>query len=91
MAYHVIIKKNAEKALSKLDAKTQSIVAHWILDNLEGSENPRLAGDGKALAGTKGGWRWRVGSYRILGIIDDDKVVIEIFKIGHRSIVYRNL
>jgi mRNA interferase RelE/StbE len=91
MGYSVIIKRNAEKTLSRLDAKTQSIVAHWILDNLEGCENPRLVGDGKALVGTRGGWRWRVGSYRILGIIDDSKVIIEIFKIGHRSIVYRNL
>jgi mRNA interferase RelE/StbE len=69
MSYHVIIKRRAEKELTSLDRKTQLIISRWILANLEGCENPRTVKDGKKLEGVDGGWRWRVGVYRILGII----------------------
>ena len=35
-----------------------------------------------------GEWRYRVGSYRILCVIQDDRLVIEVFSVGHRSTVY---
>ena len=31
----------------------------------------------------------RAGDYRILCIIEDDKLIVEIFSIGHRSEVYK--
>lgn len=34
---------------------------------------------------------WRVGSYRILGQILDDEIVINIVRVGHRQGVYGNL
>ena len=91
MSYTVIIKKRAEKEIAKLDKKTQLLLVHWIRDNLEGCENPRALAQAKALEGVVNGWRWRVGTYRILGRIEDDKIVIEVFKVGHRREVYRNL
>ena len=41
--------------------------------------------------GTKRGlWRWRVGDYRIIADIVDDKVLIMLIDIGHRSSVYKH-
>jgi mRNA interferase RelE/StbE len=46
---------------------------------------------GKALAGNlPGKWRYRVGSYRILAIIEDERLIIQIFKIGDRKNIYDN-
>ena len=39
-------------------------------------------------ANRSGEWRYRVGDYRILCIIEDDKLIVEVFSIGHRSTVY---
>ena len=51
------------------------------------TENPRIKG--KPLTGDlKGLWRYRVGDYRILAEIQDDKIVILILDIGHRSKIY---
>ena len=51
------------------------------------TENPRIKG--KALTSDlKGLWRYRVGDYRILADIQDDKIVILILDIGHRSKIY---
>ena len=91
MSYTVIVKKRAEKEILKLDKKSQALIVHWIRDNLEGCENPRIVGDGKQLVGIENGWRWRIGVYRILGRIEDDKVLIEIFKVGHRREIYRGI
>lgn len=35
------------------------------------------------------GWRIRVGDYRILYTVDDDKKTVNVYRIGHRREVYR--
>lgn len=46
---------------------------------------------GKALTGNWAGfWRWRVGDYRLIVAIEDDRVVIVVVSIGHRSQVYED-
>ena len=52
------------------------------------ADNPRMRGT-KALAGVPGGMRIRVGSYRILYLIDDKNRKVSIYKIGPRRDVYR--
>ena len=49
--------------------------------------NPRDYG--KPLKGQwQGCWRYRVGDYRIIAEILDNKFIVEIIKIAHRSEVY---
>jgi len=90
MGYHVIIKHRAEKELAKLPVKNRSLIAHFIRDELEGCDNPREVGDGKNLEGVAGGWRWRLGVYRLLAVIDDKEITIQVFRAGHRQSVYKN-
>ena len=59
-----------------------------LLKNLEGCENPRLHGKGLT-ANKSGQWRYRIGDYRLLAEIEDDKIRILILNVGHRSEVYR--
>jgi len=91
MGYHVAIKLRAEKELAGLPAKSRSLIAHFIRDELEGCDNPREVGDGKKLEGIVGGWRWRLGVYRLLAQIDDQEITIQVFRAGHRQGVYKNL
>jgi len=51
------------------------------------AENPFAAANVKALAG--GGYRLRVGDYRVLYRIEADTVLVLVLKIGHRREVYR--
>lgn len=88
MTYKVMIAKKAERALSKLDRKTARTIINWIKQNLEGCENPRAKG--KSLSGNfSGKWRYRVGDYRILSEINDDKILILVIDIGHRKHIYK--
>lgn len=87
MTYHVVYTEKAIKELKKLDKFTQKIIISWIGKNLEGCENPR--GHGKSLtANRKGQWRYRIGDYRLLCEIEDDKIIITVLNIGHRREVY---
>lgn len=88
MSYRVEYSKAALKQLKKMDRFDAQLIVSWIGKNLEGCDNPRL--HGKALtANHQGEWRYRVGNYRILCVIQDDVLVIEVFAVGHRREVYR--
>ena len=87
MTYHVEFTKNALKQLKKLDRPSAALLIGWIRKNLENCEDPRI--HGKALSANRSGqWRYRVGDYRIIALIQDDKVIILILNIGHRIDIY---
>lgn len=84
MKYKVEFTKSAIKDLKKIDKKDSTKIAAWVKKNLVDCENPRQYG--KALKGNlSDSWRYRVGNYRILAHIEDDRVVITVVNIGHRK------
>lgn len=87
MIYKVEFTQRALKELKKIDRHTAALILGWIRKNLEGCENPRLHGKGLT-ANRSGEWRYRVGDYRLLAKIDDNKITILIVSIGHRRNVY---
>lgn len=89
MSYHVSFTASALKQLKKLDKHTASLILGWIRKNLEGCTDPGQHGKGLT-ANRSGQWRYRIGDYRVLAEIQEDKVVIMVVSIGHRSEVYNN-
>ena len=88
MSYSVETTSRFDKEFKKLDHYTQKMVKAWIEKNLVGCDDPRV--HGKALTANKSGqWRYRIGDYRLLCLIQDDKLVILALTIGHRSDIYR--
>ena len=86
-SYKVEISPAARKKLKKLDSVIQARIVNWLEKNLDGCENPRE--HGKALSGEwHGYWRYRVGDYRIIAKIEDDKVIIFVVKIDKRDAIY---
>ena len=84
MSYRVEFTSAAKRQLKEMDRFDASLILNWIEKNLEGCADPRAHGKGLT-ANRSGEWRYRVGSYRILAIIQDGRLVIEVFKVGHRS------
>ena len=87
MKYHVEFSKDALKELKKMDRANAALILGWIRKNLEGCENPRVHGKGLT-ANRSGQWRYRIGDYRIIAQIQDDRVLILVLTIGHRSEIY---
>jgi mRNA interferase RelE/StbE len=59
-----------------------------LVPKIEGlAANPRPSGCRK-LRGYKDIWRIRVGDYRVVYIIDDERKLVSITRIAHRKDVY---
>ena len=87
ISYHVVLSENARKQLKKLDKHTAKLLVGWMRKNLEGCVNPRQHGKGLT-ANRSGQWRYRIGDYRLLAEIQDDKVIILVLNVGHRREIY---
>jgi addiction module toxin, RelE/StbE family len=88
MKYTVEYSKQAKKVIQKLDTYTKIYLKKWIEENLIDCENPRL--HGKSLVGEfKDMWRYRVGNYRLIADISDNKATILVVKVGDRKAVYK--
>lgn len=87
MSYSLETTPAFDKAFKKLDRYTQRMLKTLIDKNIIGCENPRQ--HGKALTANQSGqWRYRIGDYRIICIIEDDKHVITALTVGQRREVY---
>lgn len=77
----------AAKELRKLDRQEQTRIVRFLRERIATSEDPRRVG--KALKGQSVPlWRYRVGSFRLIATIEDDRFVVLVLRIGHRREVY---
>ena len=87
MKYSVETTSRFDKEFKKLDRYTQLMIKSWITKNLIDCENPRIHGK-DLVANRKGQWRYRIGDYRLICLIEDDRLIITALNIGHRRDVY---
>lgn len=87
MSYSVETTARFDREFKKLDRYTQRMLKGWIVKNLVGAENPRQHGKGLT-ANRSGQWRYRIGDYRLICQIDDDRLIILALSVGHRREVY---
>jgi mRNA interferase RelE/StbE len=79
----------ARRELRKLDPKTQQEILRYLRERVAGSADPRQFG--KPLRMNLAGlWRYRVGNYRLICRIEEQRLVVLILKIGHRREVYED-
>ena len=87
MSYRVEMTTRFDKEFKKLDRYTQRMIKAWIDKNLEGCADPYQHGKGLT-ANFSGWWRYRIGDYRLICQIEDDRLVILALSIGHRREIY---
>jgi len=86
--WRVEFDRTAVRDLRKLGADAQARVLRYLRERISGSGNPRRLGH--ALTGDrKGLWRYRVGDYRIVAAIEDDRFIVLVVAVGHRREAYR--
>ena len=90
MAWKVELTPQAERNLAKLDPQIARRILSFLHGRLAVLDNPRTLGE--ALKGSKLGefWKYRVGDYRIIAGLEDQKLTIYILRIGNRREIYRN-
>ena len=88
MNYRLVFTERAKKQLKKMDKSVSALIIGWLEKNIEGCKNPRI--HGKALVENKSGqWRYRIGDYRVICEIQDEKIIVLVLEIGHRREIYK--
>lgn len=89
MAWKIELSEQAERDLTKLDRQHSRRILKFLRDRIAEIENPRSIG--KALQGPRFGelWRYRVGDFRIICKMEDDRLVVLVVRIGQRKEIYR--
>jgi len=84
MAYSVGVQRRAQKQIARLSATTQDRIEN-VLQALADDPRPR---NSCKLRGRES-LRLRVGDYRVIYEVDDDRQMVTVFQVGHRRDVYR--
>jgi mRNA interferase RelE/StbE len=87
LAWRIEFAASAAKELGKLGKPAQKQITEYLRKRVLGSTHPRDLGKPlrKDLAGF---WKYRVGDYRIIATIEEDRFLILVVRVGHRRQVY---
>lgn len=85
--WQVEFDERAAKELRKLGHQAKKEVLDFFKERIATEENPMRFG--KSLTANLAGlWRYRIGDYRVICQIQQDKLVVLALKVGHRRNVY---
>ncbi|HAP5521619.1 TPA: type II toxin-antitoxin system RelE/ParE family toxin [Enterococcus faecalis] len=87
MSYRLEFTPDVKKQVKKMDKYQATLLTRWLYRNIDGTANPRE--HGKALSANRAGqWRYRIGNYRVIVEIEDERLVVTAIQVGHRRNVY---
>jgi len=89
MTWRIEVAPAAAKELSRLDPPVARRIKAFLRDRVAALPDPRTVG--QALKGSELGefWKYRVGDWRIIARIEDDRFLILVLRVGNRREVYR--
>jgi mRNA interferase RelE/StbE len=79
--------ERARRELRRLDPSVQREILRYLRQRIAGQGDPRRFGRplSRQLHGL---WRYRVGSYRLICELADDRLLVLVLAVGHRKEVY---
>jgi mRNA interferase RelE/StbE len=89
VAHNVELSESADRELGKLDVQQARRILKFLHQRIAMLDDPRSLGE--ALHGSRLGefWKYRVGDYRLICKIEDDRLVVLVLRVGHRKEIYR--
>jgi len=89
LAWRVEFDDGAKRDLEKLDKPIALRIARFLRERVGQLDDPRSIGE--ALKGSRLGdfWRYRVGDYRIICALENQRLLVLVLRVGHRREIYR--
>ena len=89
MVWQIEFDPDVLKELRKLDKPVQIRLVGFLRTRISELDNPRDLGE--ALSGQRLGsyWKYRVGDWRIICDIQDQRIVVRVLRVGNRREIYR--
>jgi len=85
MSYKIVFDRTADKDFRRLPSEVQQAFSRK-LSALADDPHPS---DSRKLEGTHDCYRIRQGDYRLIYTVTEDRIVVLILRVGHRSSIYR--
>ncbi len=88
MVWRIEFVPQAAKEFGKLDRTDAARIIRTLEQRIARLDDPRTLGS--PLVGEHAGyWRWRIGDYRVIARIEDERISILVIRVAHRREVYR--
>jgi len=89
LAWQIEFDESAKKELAKLDRQVARRLIDFLKNRVLNQRDPRSVG--QALRGSTLGefWKCRVGDFRIIASIQDERMIVLVLRVGNRSDIYR--
>ena len=89
MTWKIELSGHAHQDVGKLVRRITRRIYQFLYGRLAKLEDPRSIGE--ALHGPRFGeaWKYRVGDYRLICKIEDDRLLVLVLRVGHRREIYR--
>ena len=89
MVWQIEFDESAKKELAKLERQVARRLIDFLKNRVLNLRDPRSVG--QALRGSTLGefWKYRVGDFRIIASIQDDRMIVLVLRVGNRSDIYR--
>ncbi|MGA8765170.1 MAG: type II toxin-antitoxin system RelE/ParE family toxin [Candidatus Sulfotelmatobacter sp.] len=89
MAWQIEFDPDARRELEKLDKPISDRILKFLHEGVTTLDDPRRIGE--HLNGPlRKCWKYRVGDYRLICSIKDDRPVVIIVRVGHRREIYKS-
>ena len=79
--------ETAHKNFRALGGQTARRIKKYLDERIATEENPRRFGE-SLKSNLSGLWKYRIGDFRVIAEIQEERVVVLIVRIGHRSKIY---
>ncbi len=89
MAWQVELSASTVRELDKPRRPARPAHLKFLHERVARLDDPRSLG--KALRGSRLGefWKYRVGDYRLICKIEDERLIVLVLRVGHRKEIYR--
>ena len=89
MAWQIEFDESAKKELAKLERQVARRLIDFLKNRVLNLRDPRSVG--QALRGSTLGefWKYRVGDFRIIASIQDDRMIVLVLRVGNRGDIYQ--
>jgi mRNA interferase RelE/StbE len=88
LAWRVELTPAAAREWRKLDRQAAQRIGAYLQEVVTSCSHPRERGT-SLTANRVGLWRYRVGDYRVICELEDERLLVLVVRVAHRSEAYR--
>jgi mRNA interferase RelE/StbE len=77
----------AQRELDRLDKPVARRISKFLYERVSQLDDPRKIGE-RLQGDLSKFWKYRVGDYRLICSLEDDRLVVLVLRVGHRKNIY---